>query len=58
VLDTFLNSPQLGVGAVFAVLAVGAYVVFTIIKKTIMLALATLLAVTAAGGIGAYYLWQ
>ena len=57
-LDTFLNSPQLGVGAVFAVLAVGAYVVFTIIKKTIMLALATLLAVTAAGGIGAYYLWQ
>lgn len=53
-----LDQPQLLIGGIFAALALGAYVVFTIIKRTVMLALAALLAVVAAGGVGAFYFWS
>ena len=52
-----LDSTQLTIGAVCAGLAIVAYIGFKIIKRTIMLALATLLAVVAAGGVGAFYFW-
>jgi hypothetical protein len=49
------DSTQLTMGAVCAGLAIAAYIGFKIIKRTIMLALATVLAVVAAGGLGAFY---
>jgi hypothetical protein len=55
-LDAF-DSTQLTIGAVCAGLAIVAYIGFKIVKRTIMLFLATVLAVAAAGGVGAFYVW-
>jgi len=45
-------------GAVCVGLALAAYIGYKIVKKTIMLALAAFLAITAAGGLGAFYFLQ
>jgi hypothetical protein len=55
--SAYVHSHVTTVGVVLAVLAIAAWIVFKIIKRTIMLALAVLLAVGAAGGAGAYYWW-
>jgi hypothetical protein len=52
-----LDSTQFTIGAVCAGLALVAYIGYKIIKKTIILALAALLAISAAGGVGAFYVW-
>lgn len=50
-----LDSTQFTVGAVAAGLAMVAYIGYKIVKQTIILALAAVLAVVAAGGVGAFY---
>lgn len=52
-----MDSPQLVAGAVLAGLALVVYIGYRIVKQTIVLALAALLAFAAAGGVGAYYVW-
>ena len=56
-LTSFIEDHQLGIGIALAVLAVGAWIVFKIIKRTIMLFLLVFLALGAAGSAGAYYWW-
>lgn len=51
------DSPLVILGAVAAGLALVAYVGYKIIKRTVMLAFAALLATAAAVGVGAYYIW-
>jgi hypothetical protein len=57
-LSNLLDSTQLTLGMVCAGLAIGAWIVFKVIKKTIMLVLAIFLALGAAGGAGGYYFWN
>ena len=52
-----LDSTQFTIGAVCAGLALLAYIGYKIVKRTIMLALAATLAIAAAGGVGAFYIW-
>jgi predicted RND superfamily exporter protein len=55
--NTYIHDHMMTVGIVLAALAIGAWIVFKIIKKTIMLFLAVFLAIGAAGGAGAYMWW-
>jgi len=51
------DSSQLTIGAICAGLAMVAYIGYKIVKQTIILALAAVLAFAAAGGVGAFYIW-
>lgn len=55
-ISNYLHDHQTTVLIVLAVLVIGAWIVFKIIKRTIMLGLAALLTVGALGG-GAFYWW-
>jgi hypothetical protein len=56
-LSSLSDHPQLALGITCAVLAVIAWIVFKIIKRTIMLFFMFVLIVVALGGTGAYYFW-
>ena len=56
-LTSLSDQPQLAVAITCAVLAVVAWIVFKIVKRTIMLFLMFVLVVIALGGGGAYYFW-
>jgi hypothetical protein len=56
-LASLSDHPQLAVAVTCAVLAVIAWIVFKIVKRTVMLFLMFVLVVVALGGGGAYYFW-
>ncbi len=51
-----LDSSQIAIGVICAVLAVAAYIGYKIVKSTIMLFLAGVLALAALGGGGYFFL--